>query len=94
MAMVLAESFSHILKIVYPFEEIYVKYIQPFLVVPLFKQLKAHIYELEELFEEDKDKAFAYFNRPNGDFSLKDDKGFSIRLPHAFSHWSHVATGG
>ena len=62
--------------------------------MPLFKQLKPYIYELEELFEEDKDTAFAYFNRPNGDFSLKDDKGEPIDLPHAFSHWSYAATGG
>ena len=75
MAMVLAEKFSEILKTVYPTEEVYIQYIQPFLVVPLFKQLKAYIYELEELFEEDKEKAFAYFNRPNGDFTLEDDKG-------------------
>ena len=92
--MAMAESFSHILKVVYPTEEIKVQYIQPFLAVPLFKQLKPYIYELEELFDEDKDKAFAYFNRPNSDFSLRDDQGVSTRLIHAFSHWSHVATGG
>ena len=94
MAMVLAQRFSEILKIVYPTEDIQIQYIQPFLVVPLFKQLKPYIFELEKLFEEDKDKAFAFFNRPNGDFHLKDSLGQQIRLPHAFSHWTHAATGG
>ena len=50
MAMLLADRFSEILKEVYTKDIVYLKYIQPFLVVPLFKQLKSYIFELEELF--------------------------------------------
>ena len=73
MAMLLASRFSEILKTLYCSETVYLKYIQPYLVVPLYKQLKPYIFEIEELFEQDIE--FAYFNRPNGDFSDKNNKG-------------------
>ncbi len=50
------------------------KYVQPFLAIPLFKDGNHSIFELELLQDYGEDVQFAYFNRPWGDFKFTDDK--------------------
>ena len=93
MARILSERFSEILKTIYK-DTVFLEYIQPYMVLPLFLQDEPMMFELEELFKEDEKKKFAFFNRPNGDFHLHDADGNQVRLPHAFTHWTYEATGG
>lgn len=94
LALLLAQKFNEILSKTYKEgNQLYLKYVQPYLAVPLFKIETPYIFELE-LLQDQPDVQFAYFNRPWGDFKTKEDKKGEIRLPHAFSHWTYLATGG
>ena len=94
MAFILAKEFTRICKGVFKNEDVYIRYIKPYLAVPLYKQKTASVFELEEFQKNDENIQFAYFNRPNGDFKTKDEQQEPIRLPNAFSHWSYAVTGG
>ena len=103
--MLLAEKFNQALvktygleseKVSKPNEEhsLFLKYVQPYLAVPLFKENNNAIFELELFQNFNEDIKFTVFNRPWGDFKISDDKFGQIRMPHAFSHWTYVATDG
>jgi hypothetical protein len=94
LAVTMADAFSKVLKQTFPHEEIFLKYIQPKLAMPLFKQRQPYIYEIEEY---QGDLKFENYNRPKNDkFSTKKDSPYfgEVRLPHTFAHWTNVATGG
>ena len=95
LAMLLADKFNEVLKQTYgDKEELYLRYVQPYLAVPLFKDGQNSIFELELLQDYGEDVQFSFFNRPWGDFKIKDDKKGEIRMPHTFTHWTNVVTGG
>eukprot|EP00347_Sterkiella_histriomuscorum_P008141 403346223 len=91
LALTFANYFNEMLKRVYPNEEVFLKYVQPFLVLPLFKDQKnLNFFEMESFMETD--KLFQYYNRPGEECKVKDNKLGEARLPSAFSHWTYAAT--
>ena len=81
------------LKELYPTESVFLNYVQPFLVLRLFKvENKMSFYEMEKLV--DTDAKFEFFNRPNQQCDVKHEKLGEARLPTAFTHWTYVVTGG
>ena len=94
MAMLMANRFSEILKDFYASETVYLKYIQPYLAIPLFRTEKPDIYEIE-LLQDYHNVVFQKFNNPKGEEKIFPLKGASkdvVRLPHCFSHWTKEAT--
>ena len=93
LALMLSDYFNQMLKTIFPTEDIYLRYIQPFLVLPLFKPAdNLSFYEMEHFF---KTKAeFQYYNRPNEalDVPVGKQPGRLARLPNAFTHWVYAAT--
>ncbi len=81
------------LKEQYTEEDIYLKYIKPYLALPLFRSQEPYIYELEEYFGDIK---FENFNRPlNEKFDIVRESEFGpVRLPHTFCHWTYKVTAG
>eukprot|EP00347_Sterkiella_histriomuscorum_P007925 403347038 len=97
MAMHLANAFCDVLNKVFLQETIFLKYVQPYMAVPLFKQDIPYVYELERYQESKENIQFDNFSRPKGDpfTTIKESKFFGqVRLPHCFSHWTYVATDG
>ena len=89
----ISDYFNLKLKTVFPNEEIYLKYIQPFLVLPLFKPTdNLAYYEMEYFYETD--AQFQYYNRPRKALNVPVGKkpGRLARLPNAFTHWVYAAT--
>eukprot|EP00347_Sterkiella_histriomuscorum_P022195 403331341 len=93
LAMMISNHFNQVLKKVYSSTERYLKYIQPFLVLPLFKAENHYCYfEMESYM--DADIRFDIYNRPNGGLEVIDTQHGTARMPNAFSHWTYEATGG
>ncbi len=58
----MAEAFSKVLKEAFPRDDLYLKYLKPFLAVPMFTSAKNYLYEIEEY---KNDVPFDNYNRPN-----------------------------
>ncbi|CDW73316.1 protein serine threonine kinase [Stylonychia lemnae] len=92
LAKTLADNFNILLKTIYPKETVYMMYIQPFIVLPLFEIPEHHyFFEMESFMETD--KKFLYFNRPGQELKVVDEKLGQARLPSAFTHWTYAASG-
>ncbi len=87
MASYMADAFSKVLEDSFKGKGLYLKYIKPFLAIPMFRQQKTYIYELEEY---KNDVPFENYNRPNN----KSKLALGNTLPNAFSHWTYEVTGG
>ncbi|CDW71151.1 myosin heavy chain kinase a-like protein [Stylonychia lemnae] len=97
IAVTLANRFNLMLDQLFPQEKIFLKYIQPYLAFPLYNQEIKYVFELEEHQETSDYIKFDNFSRPRGDkFStVTTHEHFGqVRLPHAFSHWTFMVTGG
>ncbi len=88
MAALMADAFTKVLKKTYPDKQYYLRYIKPFLAIPMYRQEKPFLYELEEY---KGDVMFENFNRPNNQVKFE---GRDSTLLNAFSHWTYEATGG
>ncbi|CDW90773.1 myosin heavy chain kinase a-like protein [Stylonychia lemnae] len=97
IAVALANAFNIMLKQCFPTQEIFLKYVQPYLAIPLYKEDIKYVYELEEFQETNEKIIFNNFNRPSGakkDTLLQHPHFGKVRLPHAFTHWTYMVTGG
>ncbi|CDW73004.1 myosin heavy chain kinase a-like protein [Stylonychia lemnae] len=97
VAVTLANAFNILLKQQFSGEDIFLKYVKPHLAIPMYNQAHRFVFELEDYQESTKYIKFESFNRPIGDkFSIvKSHPHFGpVRLPHTFSHWTYMVTGG
>ena len=54
LALTLSEAFNKMLKELYPTDSVFLNYVQPFLVLPLFKvENEMNFYEMEKLVDTD-----------------------------------------
>jgi len=93
MALAMSNRFNERLKVAFPKEEIFLKYIKPYIVLPLFQpnNNEPYVYEMEKFL--DTNAEFNYYSRPKCDLHVEDPKLGVARLPHAFTHWTYEATG-
>ncbi|CDW73297.1 myosin heavy chain kinase a-like protein [Stylonychia lemnae] len=68
------------------------KYIQPFILLPMFEVSdNQHIYKMENF--QETDQKFQYFNRPKQELKVIDEILGEAKLANAFTHWTYAATG-
>ncbi|CDW84699.1 protein serine threonine kinase [Stylonychia lemnae] len=97
IALKLADAFNELLRRRSKSLDIFVRYVKPYLAVPLFNEEHKYVYELEEYQDTKEDNGFYIFNRPTGniDQNMNQHPHLGIvRLPHTFSHWTYVITNG